>query len=92
LRGCGIFSDPPAFSTSHRVGCSAPIYLAIAAQQAQPSLRGHLERRSIVHIINSKEIHVGNVIGSAIFGLRGEKLYELKGISIYRLSGELVGI
>jgi len=44
-----------------------------------------------VYIINSKGIHVANVIGSAIFDLRGEKLYELKGINIYRLSGDLVG-
>jgi len=48
-------------------------------------------RRSIVYIINSKGIHVANVIGSAIFDLRGGKLYELKGINIYRLSGDLVG-
>ena len=52
---------------------------------------GCLDRRSIVHVINSKGIHVGNVIGSAIFDLGGQKLYELKGINIYRLSGELVG-
>ena len=44
-----------------------------------------------MHVINSKGIHVGNVIDSAIFDLGGQKLYELKGINIYRLSGELVG-
>lgn len=44
-----------------------------------------------MHMINSKGIHVGNLIGSAIFDLGGQKLYELKGINIYRLSGKLVG-
>jgi hypothetical protein len=43
------------------------------------------------NIINSKGMHVGVVIGAAIFDLSGRKLYDLKGINIYRLSGELVG-
>jgi hypothetical protein len=30
-----------------------------------------------VNIINSKGIHVGSVISSAVFDLRGQKLYEL---------------
>ena len=43
------------------------------------------------NIYNSNGIHVGVVIGPAIFDLSGKKLYGLKGINIYRLSGELVG-
>ena len=42
-------------------------------------------------IYNSKGIHVGLVIGPAIFDLTGKLLYELKGTKIYRTSGELVG-
>jgi hypothetical protein len=42
-------------------------------------------------IFNSKGIHVGVVVGMAIFDLRGQKLYDLKGAKIYRLSGDLVG-
>ena len=42
-------------------------------------------------IFNSKGIHVGVVIDSAIFDLTGKRLYDLKGTRIYRLSGELVG-
>ena len=42
-------------------------------------------------IYNSKGIHVGLVIGPAIFDLTGKLLYELKGTKIYRASGELVG-
>jgi hypothetical protein len=30
-----------------------------------------------VNIINSKGIHVGSLISSAVFDLRGQKLYEL---------------
>ena len=30
-----------------------------------------------MNIINSKGIHVGSVISSAVFDLRGQKLYEL---------------
>ena len=54
---------------------------------------GAFERKPLVngHIINSKGIHVGEVIGPAIFDLGGTKLYDLKGAKIYRLSGELVG-
>ena len=42
-------------------------------------------------IYNSKGIHVGLVIGPAIFDLTGKLLYELKGTKIYRATGELVG-
>jgi hypothetical protein len=42
-------------------------------------------------IYNSKGIHVGLVIGPAIFDLTGKMLYELKGTKIYRVSGELIG-
>ena len=41
-------------------------------------------------IYNSKGIHVGLVLGPAIFDLTGKLLYELKGTKIYRTSGELV--
>jgi hypothetical protein len=52
-----------------------------------------LSRRPLVKcdIYNSKGIHVGLVIGPAIFDLTGKLLYELKGTKIYRASGELVG-
>ena len=43
------------------------------------------------YIYNSKGIHVGLVIGPAIFDLTGKLLYELKGTKIYRATGELVG-
>jgi hypothetical protein len=43
------------------------------------------------NIFSSNGIHVGVVIGPAIFDLDGQKLYGLKGANIYRLSGELVG-
>jgi len=43
------------------------------------------------NIFSSNGMHVGVVIGPAIFGLDGRKLYGLKGANIYRLSGELVG-
>ncbi|MFB9269247.1 hypothetical protein ACFFWD_40090 [Bradyrhizobium erythrophlei] len=42
-------------------------------------------------IYNSKGVHVGLVIGPAIFDLTGKLLYELKGTKIYRASGELMG-
>jgi len=42
-------------------------------------------------IYNSKGIHVGLVIGPAIFDLTGKLLYELKGTKIQRATGELVG-
>jgi hypothetical protein len=43
-----------------------------------------LDTRSTVNnIINSKGMHVGVVIGAAIFDLSGRKLYDLKGINIY---------
>jgi hypothetical protein len=68
------------------------ICLAIAAQQAQPLLRG-LERRSVVNdnIFNSNGVHVGVVMHDAVFGLKGQKLYDLKGSNIYKLNGDLVG-
>jgi coproporphyrinogen III oxidase len=43
------------------------------------------------NIFNSQGVHVATVIGSSIFGLRGQKLYDLKGTKIYKLSGKLVG-
>ena len=43
------------------------------------------------NIFNSRGVHVGRVVGSSIFGLRGQKLYDLKGTNVYKLSGELVG-
>jgi hypothetical protein len=43
------------------------------------------------NIFNSKGVHVGTVIGDAIFGLLGQKLYDLKGSNIYKLNGDLVG-
>jgi hypothetical protein len=57
----------------------AAICLAIAAQQAQPLLRGALDRTSVVngYIINSKGVHVGVVMDDAVFGLKGQKLYDL---------------
>jgi hypothetical protein len=36
-------------------------------------------------IFNSKGIHVGVVVGMAIFDLRGQKLYDLKGAKIYAI-------
>jgi hypothetical protein len=42
-------------------------------------------------VYNSKGVHVGLVIGPAIFDLSGKMLYELKGTKIYRVSGELIG-
>jgi hypothetical protein len=42
-------------------------------------------------IFNSTGVHVGDVSGGAIYGLKGRKLYELKGAKIYKLSGELMG-
>ena len=43
------------------------------------------------NIFNSRGVHVGMVVGSSIFDLRGQKLYDLKGTNVYKLSGELVG-
>jgi hypothetical protein len=43
------------------------------------------------NIFNSRGVHVGMVVGSSIFDLRGQKLYDLKGTNLYKLSGELVG-
>jgi sporulation protein YlmC with PRC-barrel domain len=43
------------------------------------------------NIFNSKGVHVGTVMGDAIFGLLGQKLYDLKGSKIYKLNGDLVG-
>ena len=43
------------------------------------------------NILNSRGAHVGMVVGSSIFDLRGRKLYDLKGTNVYKLSGELVG-
>jgi hypothetical protein len=43
------------------------------------------------NIFNSLGVHVGVVVGSSIFDLRGQKLYDLKGTNVYKLSGELVG-
>ena len=43
------------------------------------------------NIFNSKGVHVGVVMGDAVFGLRGQKLYDLKGSNIYKLNGDLVG-
>ena len=70
-----------------------PICLAFAVQQAQPLLRGPLERTSVVNgnILNSKGVHVGVVVGDEVFGLKGQKLYDLKGSNIYKLNGDLVG-
>jgi hypothetical protein len=50
-------------------------------------------RRQIVdgNILNSRGAHVGMVVGSSIFDLRGQKIYDLKGTNVYKLSGELVG-
>jgi len=69
------------------------ICLAISAQQVQPLLRGPLDRTSVLNgnILNSKGVHVGVVVGDAVFGLKGQKLYELKGSNIYKLNGDLVG-
>ena len=44
-----------------------------------------------VNIFNSKGVHVGVVMGDAVFGLKGQKLYGLKGSNIYKLNGDLVG-
>jgi hypothetical protein len=43
------------------------------------------------NIFNSKGVHVALVIGSAIFGHKGQKLYDLRGVNIYKLNGDLVG-
>jgi hypothetical protein len=43
------------------------------------------------NIFNSKGVHVGAVVGDAVFGLKGQKLYDLKGSNIFKLNGDLVG-
>jgi hypothetical protein len=54
---------------------------------------GHLDGRSVVNgnIFNSRGVHVGVVLGDAVFGLQGQRLYDLKGSNIYKLNGDLVG-
>jgi hypothetical protein len=43
------------------------------------------------NIFNSKGVHVGAVVGDAVFGIKGQKLYDLRGSNIYKLNGDLVG-
>jgi sporulation protein YlmC with PRC-barrel domain len=43
------------------------------------------------NIFNSKGVHVGVVMGDAVFDLKGQKRYDLKGSNIYKLNGDLVG-
>jgi hypothetical protein len=52
----------------------------------------HLDRRSVVNgnIFNSKGVHVGVIVGDAVFGLKGQKPYDLRGSNIYKLNGDLV--
>jgi hypothetical protein len=38
------------------------------------------------NIFNSRGVHVGMVVGSSIFDLRGQRLYDLKGTNVYKLS------
>jgi hypothetical protein len=51
-----------------------------------------VDRRSVVNgnIFDSKGVHVGVVMGDAVFGLKGQKLYGLMGSNIYKLNGDLV--
>jgi hypothetical protein len=42
------------------------------------------------NIFDSKGVHVGVVMGDAVFGLKGQKLYGLMGSNIYKLNGDLV--
>src|SRR5258708_34516713 len=64
-----------------------PICLAFAGQQAQPLLRGPLERTSAVNgnILNSKGVHVGVVVGNDDIGLKGQKLDDLKDLNILKV-------
>jgi len=88
-----LTSDPLQEGEGEGEIALGPICLAFAVQQAQPLLRGPLERTSVVNgnILNSKGVHVGVVVGDEVFGLKGQKLYDLKGSNIYKLNGDLVG-
>ena len=88
LSVCDYFAEP-----RDELSPGPAICLAIATQQAQPLLRGPLDRTLVVNgnILNSKGVHVGVIVGDEIFGLKGQKLYDLKGSNIYKLNGELVG-
>jgi hypothetical protein len=89
LRQCGWLASARApHPPSERLpACGLPR----TAGDAKHSL--DVDRRSVVNgnIFDSKGVHVGVVMGDAVFGLKGKKLYDLKGSNIYKLNGDLVG-